>query len=685
MEDSNILFEFHIKGSDYTKISEYLTRCSIKYTFGGVADRNLEKSYKNLSNKLCNIFKINLRSKNKESEVKLPKEKDIYDKIKKELIKKKSAEIKNTIRKIKIVDIEQRSRKKEFQKKLEKLLTDAIQSETKYNELKWWLLDLIQDEKKVDDLINLYGGRTWEDVIKDNFHNYPLFSLYKTFSEDIELIENEELIVGNRFNRDRKLEENDCKLYMSYKNSHMFGNLVGTVRKEYSVKEFVDIYRKSLGDDICNNLEKEVWLEKKVVVCVQISSRLDSDNNAPFFLIEMLTQGNIKFNSNYPVPNNDNEAEIFDCLLLWRLKQYLLQAYGKGIYRAYNTFRSNGRKLKGSIDFTSHIKLNMGINNGNIASVYKEKSSDNYLNHLILEAYEELKSRYFDLVVSNFDTKYETNEVIQVLKNKTGFPKYKRSFLMKKCSTPISHPFFTEYEKVRKVCLSILRGDRVSIISGVGDNVSGILYYITDLWEEYLESKMKELNVSIQEIIRVLCDGENYNNEFRPDYIFRTNNNNNKPFMILDAKYKPGWMAVHKKSILGNLKEDYVECIRNMNALNSYATGVIFPCTDSNKEKYDRKDLEINMHAVSEYNNISSFYSIPVYVPKVKKGDSLKQFEEWQDKMNEYINDQFEKLKNIIAIEEKKFIIIDDIINNKMEEIDNCYSKLGDNCNILRL
>ena len=60
MEDSNILFEFHIKGSDYTKISEYLTRCSIKYTFGGVADRNLEKSYKNLSNKLCNIFKINL-------------------------------------------------------------------------------------------------------------------------------------------------------------------------------------------------------------------------------------------------------------------------------------------------------------------------------------------------------------------------------------------------------------------------------------------------------------------------------------------------------------------------------------------------------------------------------------------------------------------------------------------------
>ena len=75
MEGSNILFEFHIKGSDYTKISEYLTRCSIKYTFDGVADKNLEKSYRDLSIELGKIFKIKLGSKNKESEVKLPKEK----------------------------------------------------------------------------------------------------------------------------------------------------------------------------------------------------------------------------------------------------------------------------------------------------------------------------------------------------------------------------------------------------------------------------------------------------------------------------------------------------------------------------------------------------------------------------------------------------------------------------------
>ncbi|MBR1382543.1 MAG: hypothetical protein IJ555_01830 [Ruminococcus sp.] len=107
-------------------------------------------------------------------------------------------------------------------------------------------------------------------------------------------------------------------------------------------------------------------------------------------------------------------------------------------------------------------------------------------------------------------------EVIALLKREKGFSKYKREFLIRKCENPISHPYYTEYEDIRKICLSILRGEGVSVMSGSGDEISGILYYIPDLWEEYLESKMENMGVSLQEIISVLSGDNGFANSLRP-------------------------------------------------------------------------------------------------------------------------------------------------------------------------
>lgn len=120
-------------------------------------------------------------------------------------------------------------------------------------------------------------------------------------------------------------------------------------------------------------------------------------------------------------------------------------------------------------------------------------------------------------------------------------------------------------------------------------------------------------------------------------------------------------MSVHR-SKFGYLKPDFVECIRNVNAINAYATGVIFPYSEEEKEcseedgKCSEEDAKIYMHSISEYNKLTSFYSIPIYIPLPNsRADKIKSWEEWQQKMDDCITDQMKNLNNIIKKGEVKF------------------------------
>lgn len=257
-------------------------------------------------------------------------------------------------------------------------------------------------------------------------------------------------------------------------------------KQEYYFQGIVGVLKKEITVSINENETQ------KFRVILQIRSRFDAQDDQkcskPYFLCSMLLSNKLKIHdNNVPV----NEDEVFDYLMLFWFREKLREATRKGYYKTYRRFEKNDDRVKGTIDVSRHIKLNIGQNNGKIAYSYRENTGNNYLNMLIVAAYQYLKKRYTDLVTENFDTDRDVKETIDYLLSKTDFTDGNTSFLVNRNLRPIAHPYFTEYEHLRIICLKILRADGISIF---GDNfeqeTKGILFYVPDLWEDYLQEKV---------------------------------------------------------------------------------------------------------------------------------------------------------------------------------------------------
>lgn len=439
---------------------------------------------------------------------------------------------------------------------------------------------------------------------------------------------------------DRKIIINSPhKIYDPYFNGGYFCGMVGVLKKR---KVEFDTTRCFTETEI-----EELQLGEKIKcnITLQIQSRMDKDK--PFFLSTLLLSNKIQFNSDM-VPSN--EEEIFDYLLLFWFKSKLQSAYLKGFYRTYRRFEQNDDKLKGSIDIARHIKLNLGQHNGKIAYAYRENTVNNYLNHLIVAAYDYLKKKYYQIVSDNFDNNIEMKSIIDSLRIEIGGTRYSNSELIAKNLSEISHPYYTEYEDLRKICIRILREEGISLFDGDMEETEGILFYLPDLWEDYLQGQIerkieKDIRVEAQKEIKVfgyINDKREwkYAQPTRPDYVFF--NKNEKPYMIMDAKFKPGWgKTIDTKKLEKYLLGDYDKALRDMVSINGCATGVIFPILE--------KEVDINnfSHSISEYNKVNRFYTIPVQVPNSQNMD----FFSWTKKFDKYISQSMDYIRDVLNIE----------------------------------
>lgn len=383
-------------------------------------------------------------------------------------------------------------------------------------------------------------------------------------------------------------------------------------------------------------------------VKLQIQSRMDVNKDKkiakPYFLSTLLLHDRVKFNDN-TIPNS--EDELYDYLLLFWFKEQLQNAYLKGFYRKYQRFERNDDRLKGTIDIARHIRMNMGQDNGKIAYSYRENSVNNYLNHLIVAAYEYLKKKYYDLVMENFDNIAELKAIIDTLKNEIGYPSYNIHTLISKNLKPIAHPYYTEYEDLRKTCLRILRNEGISIFDGdMDETTKGILFYLPDLWEKYLEDTINNAIDKSSVRVESQCEiksfgyrGENdkdfsYKQKIRPDYVIK--DKKDVPFMILDAKFKPKWEDVleHKATKISDVLSDYDKCLRDMVSIDAHAVGVIFPTNKFKSAKSksiasaEFENIESAMvHSISEYNVADNFYTIPAFIPFIEEG---QEYSKWK-------------------------------------------------------
>jgi len=201
-----------------------------------------------------------------------------------------------------------------------------------------------------------------------------------------------------------------------------------------------------------------------------ISSRFAKDENNDYFLHYMLQKvfsiNLLKFDQ---TPNKEN---IWD-FLLYLFPYFLKKAYSQGIYKAYKKEEYNDSNVKGTIDVKRHILRNIPFT-GKIAYTTREHSYNNNLTQLIRHTIEHIKTHPFGSGVLTSDS--EVRDIISkfiFVTDKTYNSNSKQKIITSNLK-PVTHPYFTEYSALQKICLKILRHEKITFGNNK-DKVYGII------------------------------------------------------------------------------------------------------------------------------------------------------------------------------------------------------------------
>ncbi len=434
-----------------------------------------------------------------------------------------------------------------------------------------------------------------------------------------------EILVGRSFvgDKNRRISNNNnsIKLIHWWDSQPVIGGIVGAISGTVSADEII----KKIDEDI--SLDKSLFFN----INLQVRSRMDTDKSW-YFLFTILEYGNLMSHSHRVF---ESEDEAFDFLLTDLLANSLRSALPKGHYRTYQRFEKNNDRLKGTIDIARHIRLNAGQDSGAIAYSYRENSIDNKLNRLLLVAYLHLKRKYPELVERKIDCDNALREYLNVMRYQIDTSRIDARRTLIDNASPISHPFYTEYEDIRKICIRILRDIGVSVFDTPSGVVNGFLYYLPDLWEDFLESAMRDkfgvgCNLLAQEEYGYVSkENSGYVCTGRPDFVISAGG---KTIVVLDAKFKPGWKdcSVHDKA------SDIDKCIRDMVVVNAEGTGIIYPYEIINlDDKNKLQDAIVKRKRIISKVSNNYFVFYPVGVPK---SDSYTKYDSWKKEFRSYVD-----------------------------------------------
>jgi len=241
----------------------------------------------------------------------------------------------------------------------------------------------------------------------------------------------------------------------------------------------------------------------------------------------------------------------------------------------YITREYNDSNLRGVIDFPRHFRNNIPFN-GKIAYRTREYSSDNFVTQLVRHTIEFIAENSNLRKILSLDD--ETRGAVQEICGNTGsYDRLSRNFIINKNLRPLSHPYYTEYEQLRKLCIMILTHDKISYGESQQNRINGILFDGASLWEEYLWTILQNQgfkhpkNKERSEGIRMFenNDDENFDKNYRkiyPDFYKPKDNNDG---WILDAKYK------HLENGAG--REDLYQVVTYMHTMEIGKGGFIYP------------------------------------------------------------------------------------------------------------
>lgn len=231
----------------------------------------------------------------------------------------------------------------------------------------------------------------------------------------------------------------------------------------------------------------------------------------------------------FDLEHSTNQETVFD-FLLYLFPFYLKKALRQGLFKEYTKRQYNNANVRGTIDVKNHIKKNIPFN-GRIAYHVREHSYDNHITQLIRHTIEHIRQHHFAHNILSNDTETQSF-ILQVIQATPSYDHSQRSAVINKNIKPFSHPYFSEYNDLQKICLQILRQDGLKY-GQEKDKIYGLLFDGAWLWEEYLNSFLRK------------CGFKHPKNKSSEGAIYLFEKSKCKRFpdfwkddFILDAKYK---------------------------------------------------------------------------------------------------------------------------------------------------
>ena len=327
-----------------------------------------------------------------------------------------------------------------------------------------------------------------------------------------------------------------------------------------------------------------------------ISSRFANKDGHDYFLHYMLQKvfaiNILKFDQ------TPEKNDIWD-FWLYLFPYYLKKAYAQGLYKSYRRQDYNDANVKGTIDVKRHIRINNPFA-GKIAYTTREYSHDNPVTQLIRHTIEHIKVHPWGsgILTGNSDIRDIVSKFCFVTEN--SYKKNDRQKVISANIKPVSHPYFTEYNILQKICLRILRREKLSF-GEEKDKIYGLLFDGAWLWEEYLNTFLKTEGFKHAEnkrgkgFIKIFSKDDNVSYRRYPDFY--------RDDFVLDAKYK----NMERNNIDRN---DMHQIISYMYIQTAKVGGFVYPEKTNDEENPMKNPIKVG--TLKGYGNDVNLYHLTI-------------------------------------------------------------------------
>ena len=340
---------------------------------------------------------------------------------------------------------------------------------------------------------------------------------------------------------------------------------------------------------------------------VRIHSRF-AQGDDDYFLHYMLQK---VFSINlFDLKYNSDEESIFD-FLIYLFPAFLKRAMQQGLYKEYQNREYNDANIRGRIDVPRHIRMNIPFA-GKVAYSTREYAYDNHVTQLIRHTIEHIANhQYSSGILQNDDL---TKDAVSLIREAT--PSYSQNDCRKVINQnlrPLSHPYFSEYRHLQRLCVQILRYEEIKY-GRDEDEIYGVLFDGAWLWEEYLNTILQDCGFEHPQNKRSIGKIPLFVDGSAPRYP-----DFHRGDMVLDAKYKR-YANLKLQKIDG---EDLHQVITYMYILAVNHGGFIVPWPNS------LRDFRPQPKVLNGHGGSMNIYGITVDTP-------VKSYKEYCSLMAQY-------------------------------------------------